>query len=291
MLWFENDTLKGRSFGRRSRHKRPVLEVRTRSTGRDRSRAMRIGVLVLVPIVLAAGIFLIWLGICQVGNVLFARNDRFVINRLEVRAASARTRALAREYTQIREGMNLFGFDIGKVRSHVMDHAPNFRSMRISRYLPGTVIIEVVERTPLARIGSRGGYVADGEGHVFIVRSGLGNLPTIQGCDRALLKPGLRVERNAMAALQVVEACDNPAFEMRVESVDVANPEYVEARMLYGDRKREVTLAWHGMGEESSAAQRALVQTLGRIKQAFDSDTGRKLTRLDATIEGKVYGK
>ena len=109
--------------------------------------------------------------------------------------------------------------------------------------------------------------------------------------DAAALKPGLLLERQALAALQVVEVCENPAFEMRVESVDVADPESIEVRLTYGDREREVRLAWRGMGEPGPAAQRDLLQALGRVKQAFDAEPGRRLTRLDATLDGKVYGK
>ena len=195
------------------------------------------------------------------------------------------------DYTQIKEGQNIFGFDIGAVREYVMANSPNFQSMTITRYLPNKVVINVIDRTPLARIGHRGGMVADSEGCVFISRSGTRGLPTIGGYDSRSLEPGMRLQGNALAALQVIEGCDSLQIDMRPLDVDVKDPERLVLKMEYRDRKREVLLTWNGMGQQTSAARRNLFDTLAYIKQAFDTPKGARLAYLDATVDGRLYGR
>ena len=282
--------MNGTQKRRRKKKQAPVLRVSARRRKKSNERTMRLLGLAAVPVGVIVGAFLLWLGVRELGALLYARSDAFTIRHLEVRAASTRTRALARDYTQIAEGQNIFEFDIRAVRDFVMANSPNFQSMTITRYLPDTVIIEVVDRTPLARIGRRGDMVADSEGYVFISRSGVRGLPTISGYDSAELKPGVQLEGPIVAALQVVEACEGPLLDMRPVDVDISDPEQIELKMEYGERTRAVKLTWRGMGQPSAAAHKQLMATLTFVKQAFDSPKGRRLSKLDATIEGRLYG-
>ena len=282
MMWFKK---------KRSRRRQPVLRVSARRRPKSQERMKRIAGLAAVPITVVVGVLLLWLGIRELGALLYARSDAFTIRHLEVRAASARTRALAREYTQIKEGQNIFGFDIGAVRDYVMANSPNFHSMTITRYLPDTVIIEVIDRTPLVRIGKRGDMVADSNGFLFISRTGVRGLPTIRGYDGETLKPGMRLQGGILAALQVVEACERPGLEIRPLDVDIGDPEKLVLKMEYRERKREVPLTWSGMGQRTAASHQNLTDTLDYVKQAFDTPKGQRLSYLDATIEGRLYGR
>ncbi|NQU39181.1 MAG: FtsQ-type POTRA domain-containing protein [Lentisphaerae bacterium] len=283
MAWFEEKN--------KSRKRKPVLRVSARRNAQRRDRMTRVAGIAAVPIAVIVGLFLLWLGIREVGKMLYARSDAFTIHHLEVRAASAQTRALARDYTQIKEGQNIFGFDIRAVRDYVMANSPNFQSMSITRYLPDTVIIEVVDRTPLVRIGRRGGMVADLDGYVFISRAGITGLPEIVGYNGPDLQPGMQLDGGILASLQLVEACEGPRFEMGVERVDIGNPEALVVRLEYAEKKREVTITWSGMGQRGDEARQDLLSTLLFVKQAFDAPQGRRVSQLDATIEGRLYGR
>ncbi|MBL7076006.1 MAG: FtsQ-type POTRA domain-containing protein [Kiritimatiellae bacterium] len=262
-----------------------------RRTRKKKTRYAHIAGLAAVPISVLIGVFLLWLCIRELGAFLYARSDAFVIRDLQVLATSPRTKALVKDYTQIKEGQNIFGFDIGAVREYVMANSPNFHSMTITRYLPDRVVINVIDRTPLARIGHRGGMVADSEGCVFIARTGTRGLPTISGYDSKDLEPGMQLEGSVLAALQVIEGCDSRQVDMRPLDVDVGDPEKLVLKMEYKDRKREVPLTWNGMGQQTSASLRSLSDTLGFIKQAFDDPKGARLSYLDATIDGRLYGR
>lgn len=267
-----------------------MLRVSARRS-RKKTRYAHIAGLAAVPLSVLLGVFLLWLGIRELGACLYARSDAFTIRHLEILATSPRTKALVKDYTQIKEGQNIFGFDIGAVRQYVLANSPNFQSMTITRDLPDRVVINVIDRTPLARIGRRGGMVADSEGCVFISRSGTRGLPTISGYDSRDLEPGMRLDGNILAALQVVESCESPPFDMRPMDINVADPEKLVLKMEYKDRKREVPLTWSGMGQPSSAARRSLSDTLTFVKQAFDTPKGARLSYLDATIDGRLYGR
>jgi cell division septal protein FtsQ len=281
--------LKSRKRSRRK--KTPVLRVSARRTRKKKTRYAHIAGLAAVPLSVLVGVFLLWLGIRELGALLYARSDGFIIRDLQVLATSPRTKALVKDYTQIKEGQNIFGFDITAVREYVMANSPNFQSLTITRYLPDRVVINVIDRTPLARIGHRGGMVADSEGCVFISRSGTRGLPAISGYDSRDLEPGMRVAGNVMAALQVVEGCESPQIDMRPLDVDVSDPEKLVLKMEYKDRKREVPLTWNGMGQQTTAARRSLAETLAYIRQAFDTPKGARLSYLDATIDGRLYGR
>lgn len=272
--------------------KTPVLRVSTRkSRKKKKARYGHIAGLVAVPVAVLMGIFLLWLGVREIGALLYARRDAFTIRDLQVLATSPRTKALVKDYTQIKEGQNIFEFDIGVVRAYVMANSPNFQSLTITRHLPDKVVINVIERTPLARIGHRGGMVTDGQGYVFISRSGARNLPTLRGYDSRGLEPGMQLDGNALAALQVIEGCQVPRMDMQPLDVDVGDPEKLVLKMEYRDRKREVPITWNGMGQPTAAAKRNLVETLVFIKDAFDSPEGVRLAYLDATINGRLYGR
>ncbi len=283
MAWFEPKI--------RSRKKTPVLRVSARRKQRKKGRYAHIAGLAAIPLSVLVGVFLLWLGIRELGRLLYGRSDAFIIRDLQVLATSPRTKALVKDYTQVKEGQNIFGFDIGAVREYVMANSPNFQSLTITRYLPDRVVINVIDRTPLARIGRRGGMVADSEGCVFISRTGARGLPSISGYDSRSLEPGMRLEGLVLAALQVIEGCESPQFDMRPLDVDVGDPEKLVLKMEYKDRKREVPLTWNGMGQQTSAALRDLAETLTFIKQAFDTPKGARLSYLDATIDGRLYGR
>ena len=290
-MWFDDEITGRRPWSHRSSRAKAVQRLKADVRGSDKFKTGRLALLVGAPVGLLVGLILLWFGVRAAGRALYSENPRFTITRLEVRAASPRTRALVREYTNLAEGMNIYGFDINAVREYVMKHAHGFLSMSISRQLPSTVIIEVVERTPLARVGQGGNLVADAEGHIFMAQAGSRDLPVIGGAKAGVVRPGGRVDDATQAALQVVEACDTPSLGLRVTSVAADNPEYLTVRVAYANLDREVKLAWPGMRERTPQSRTNLTTRLARLKDSFDSPEGQRMVKLDATFDGNIIGK
>jgi len=292
-MWFRDIELSGRSLrgGELKFGRQPSWKMHSRLNMRRGTGGARTAVFVLVPIILVAGGALLWWGARWAGRRLYSENDRFAIRCLEITGGPVITAELIREYTGIREGMNLFKVDIGKIRAKFLERAPNVRAMRISRYLPGTLRIEVAERHPLARIGRRGSLVADRDGYVFGIRSGLRALPSIEGYRDAHLKPGSRLRGAALAALEVLAMCDNPKLGLRVRAVEVDRDEYLVVSVSVGRPVTRVQLAWPGMGQGTRESQAHLLARLKGIRETLVSEEGRGLSELDATFGDRIYGR
>ncbi len=232
-----------------------------------------------------------WVALHVAGRRLFSENSRFRIAHLDFHGGGTLSADLIREFTQIREGMNLFDIDINAIRSDFLTRAPNVRAMTISRHLPDTIRIEVIERDPLARMGYRGHLVVDRDGHLFGKGRRARPLPVIIGYSDKDLKPGKRVGGIVFAALELLEVCDDPAVELVVDSVDVSSPEALTVLMRRGGVVKQVPIKWDDMGLRTEASQAALYKRLGQVRSAWDRPEGRRRSRLNATYDGQVVAE
>ncbi len=289
-MWFQSKR-KGRKRKRSNRRRASVLNVKAPRDGKRSAR--RISSIAFVVLILVAAVAVGALGVNWMGELLFSRNDRFAIERLEIKGGAIVTPELIREWTQIGEGMNLFAFNIRKVRHKFLQRAPNVRSIQIQRRLPSTLRIEVEERIPLARVGRSGPLVTDRRGFVFGLRTGTANLPSLVGYRAPALRPGTRLEATALAALQVLDACEDPRLGLSIDAIGVSHPEHLVLYRSPGEGPREIALWWEGMGRETESSQRRMMKRLGRISQVLGTDRARQVSRLDATHSdpGKIYGR
>jgi hypothetical protein len=184
-----------------------VLKVGTRGKTRPVFKSPQVAAFLLVPALAVTAIFLLWFVLKISGELLFSRNPAFTITRLDIQGSSPVIRDYIVGKQNIREGVNLFAFDVGEIREEFLRAAPSFKSMRIQRILPGTLTVKVVEREPLARIGRKGGFVVDREGFVFGPRVRKQNLPYIVGYKGPLLKPGGRIQSAGRDAVAVLDIC------------------------------------------------------------------------------------
>jgi len=289
-MWFDDEEVTGRRlflFKRRAGRKAILKVNNTRWT--DKKSSQRLGAGVLLAGVVVAVTACLWLGFSFVGRALFSTNNRFVIKNLVIQEGTVINRELIEEYTQIKEGMNLFAFDIAKVRKDFVRQSPNVKSMEISRQIPDTLKISVVERVPVARIGRKSPFVADGEGYIFGLRSGYRELPVVTGYRDPGLRPGSRLCGMSLAALEVLEACYDSKIGLHVDEVDINNPEYLVLYIPDGEKVKEVDLSWQDMGKLTGESKKRLQEKLLGIVQTLQSPDGRRMLRINATLEGKLF--
>ena len=292
-MWFEDEEITGRRLpaGRRGRGT-SVLSVGLANESRKHGTAQRTAVIVLVGVAAAGGALLAYLGLRAAGRSLFSENPAFAITRIDVKAGNDASRKLAKEYTRLAEGMNIFAFNIRDVREFVLRRAHGFKAISISRRLPGTVEVEVVERMPLARLGPQGNLVADSEGKVFALTAGAAALPLILGYPNAQLQPGLNLAGASAAALQVLELCSDPRVYLDIESIRIDRPGRLVLTITSAGARKEVeNFAWAGMGQRTPGSREALRQKVLLLKQALDKPQSRQLTKMDATFEDRIYGR
>jgi len=292
MLFDETGSKRARGGGkRRSSSSRNRYRVEARVKRGDSKRMYRIGAVILLVSVVLGFFAAAFAGLLFTRDLLFARNDRFVIRNIEVLDGQIKTADMIREYLAyegISVGSNLFSFDIEAFESLYLKRNPLVKAIHVTRQFPDRLEVAIRERDPLVRLGQRGSLVADSEGFVFRLSSNLHRLPVIIGCKDPKLEPGKHVRGAARAAVEVLTVCDNPRVGLRIVGVDVSKPDYLLMHFLTPDGIKEARLAWEGMGSGLPEAKRDLLLRLGRLKQAAKNDRGRH-GQYDATLPGRVY--
>jgi len=230
-----------------------------------------------------------WLGCSFVFRALLSNNDRFKIEHLNITGGSALSRDLVTEYTQIKEGMNLFSFNITKVWKDFIKYQPNVKTLRISRQLPDTLEINITDRVPLARIGRKSPFVADNEGCIFSLKGSARSLSVMTGYRDPGMKPGCKLcGTMAMAALEVLEVSRSSELGLFIDEVELNNPEYIVLYILDGDKVKEVDLAWPEMGKQNQVSRKKLQKKLSDLVNAMKSESGRKMRRFNARFDDIV---
>jgi len=288
-MWFDDEDIHpGRfSFRKRGNRRKAILNVNTRYT--DKKTSQRVGTGVLLTAVVIGFTIFTWLGCGLLFRAMFSNNDRFKIEHLNITGGSTLSRDLIKEYTQLKEGMNLFSFNINKVWRDFTKDQPNVKTMKISRQLPDTLEINITERVPIARIGRKSPFVADNEGCVFTSPGSSRNMPVITGCRDPGMKPGARLHSTmAMAALEALEMSRSSDLGILIDEIELNNPEYIVLYILDGDKVKEVDLAWPAMGKQDPDSKKKLRKKLFDLAQIMRSESGRKITRFNARLDDIV---
>jgi hypothetical protein len=93
-----------------------------------------------------------------------------------------------------------------------------------------------------------------------------------------------------VAALQVLEACDDPKVGIAVGSIDVDAEDHLAVYLKPGSPANGFKLSWKGMGARTRRSRENLGQQLQRVCQVLQQPGTRRHSMLDATYEGRIYG-
>ncbi|MCK4565564.1 MAG: FtsQ-type POTRA domain-containing protein [Verrucomicrobia bacterium] len=254
--------------------------VRTRKRkGADSSalarRATTIALLLLVVIGILFGITQ---GFKWISRKLFSENPRFEMQHLVVSSDGRLTEDRIREYIELAEGTNLFAVsfaDIDKKLSGVSD----IESVRLERKLPHTLIVEVKERMPVARItglNNKYPFLLDRYGYVLPPRPGAASLPLIKGLDTELRLGSQTGHPDVKTALEIIALCDSRGYlrtYARIESMDVKYSDFIDMRLAGEIRIR--------MPRYSLKSKLQYLDTLLKIERG----KGRPVKEVDLTVD------
>lgn len=285
-MWFDDKEIILRNLGknRKRQPSKTILGVNTRASSVLNAESYKLGVFVLIPVLMVIVGIVVWL----VWTSIFAKNVKFIINKVDIESGKLISKDLIKEWTGITEGKNMFDFNIGEAREKVLRECKTIKLFEISRKFPDTVKMTVVERTPVAIVAEGSRLVADREGIVFPVKSGFAEMPLIRGISNQRLKPGSKVEGNALLALELFETSRyNFKDQLDIVAIDVSNKEYL---VLYlGDRK-VVKLAWKKMSEQTEESHETLLSKLGELAKYLQNDTKAVCSVLDYTFDDRIIG-
>ena len=232
----------------------------------------------------------VWGGWKLFENYYFRSQKLFVLRNMSsnvtITTGKTLTPDLVCEVLGIREGINLFSLPIEQKRKELLDQAPNIRDISIVRRMPDKLAITIIEREPIARVGSNG-RVVDEEGVVFVRYAGTGGLPIVKGSDEfAQVKPGDRLHGMNMAAVRLVNCSLRPECRLRILVVDTFKDDYL---FLTLSDHRQAKIAWDGMQDDEKNTETKMQRQFDKLAKAMDSDIGRPCQVWDATHSGRIF--
>ena len=210
---------KKRANSRRRRKKSLNVSFSKRLTGSfDGVSAHVLVASLAVALALCVGL---WFGIKSMGGMLFSDNPMFTIQTLELNSSDRVARDYIRGKLRIDHGANLFGVNIAKARLEFLRFAPHYRAMEITRILPSTMRITLVEREPIARFGRNATYVVDEHGYIFRPRGRRADLPAVHGHGGETVQPGERLSGLAADAVALIDYCRQAEFDLDIAIADI----------------------------------------------------------------------
>jgi cell division septal protein FtsQ len=285
-------SVKARSRKGKRRQKSPnLIRLNVKKTNkRNHSAQSRVKAVVsMLSIVVLVGLILgLWAGSRFIVRKLYSRNSTFIIKHIDIKGSMILSSTLVREYTKIDEGLNLFDLNIRQIRNDFLRRVPSVKSIDISRKLPDTLEINIVERIPLARLGLNSPLVVDRYGMIFVFKGPASQLPVLIGYDKKRSRPGVKILGIAQAALEALVAIeDDPSLGLDVARVGVGYDNYLLLRLTDG---KIIKLAWNDMGMQTDISQEELLVKLSKVSVALHSKRGMNLTVLNATLDKDMPG-
>jgi cell division protein FtsQ len=205
----------------------------------------RVATIALLLVVAVGGLFAVYKGCEWIKGELFSKNPRFEVHHLEISCDGKLGEDYIREISGLREGMNLFEFSFGQIEEKLTG-VSRIESVYLERKLPHTLIVDVKERVPVARIvGTRATkypFLVDRYGYVLPHRtSSAAALPLIKGIDQELPLGEQLKNQDVETALKIVALCESTSYlrtYVRIESLDVTYSDFIDLRLQGGIRVR-----------------------------------------------------
>lgn len=281
-MWFKQDKTAEPDKGRRG----DVAKINTRRDQRQNEKQLPLPKVVWIPL---AGFLAVGLGALltwKLGAVLFWDNPKYTIRKLEIHVEGATiTPVHVREYMHIGEGTNMFTANLTSLRSDFLRKAPIAKSVKLQRRLPDALIIEVIERIPVARLGRWGSLAVDREGYVFNLRAGGRDYPLITGYADTGLKPGGRVDQSAMNAIEIIDICNRSKLgeQVKIASLEIGPKDHLEMYLTAGEK---IKVGWENMDKNLPDLRQKAEHKLITLASALraSEERGRRLVNLDLTF-------
>ena len=164
------------------------------------------------------------------------------------------------------KGRNIFDIDIKKEARYIWEAYPQYKNVRIIKFLPGSLMIDFIKRKPVGIIALHRYFYVDMDQVIFNIPSGLAalELPQIRGLETKIFgpKPGAKYNLKELAlALNIIKELNRTRVSRfyKVKAVDVANP--ANASFL---------LEAHGQLTNDPKAKEAKTQTALEVKIGQD---------------------
>ncbi len=260
---------------RRNRLKKSVQKKRTRIMHR---------VLTGLKLLALMGIILAVSALFMAGYAAVTQTDYFRTQAIRVQGQSRLSRQAVLEQAGIAAGDNLIAVNLQLVRKRLLAH-PWIAAARVAREIPGTIVIEVVEHSPLAVLDLGRKFVLNMHGRIFkeYGPQDPGNLPLVTGIvygDISLGDDALSTNMAAvMQVLQSSRAKESPLAYGDIKEIHVDTE--MGITLVAWENRRKIKLGFDGY----EAKYRRLKQLLPHLRR---DKTWRAFTVIDANDPDRI---
>ena len=247
--------------------------------------------------------FLLSVFIAVIGGFYYAfhayyrkSTDLFVVKDTEeniiIDTGRTVTPDLVKMFLGIKEGVNLFSINVDEKRDELLKKAPSIKDISIQRYMPDRLVISIIEREPVARVGIDG-QVVDDEGVVFARSSkDASTLPVIcktkiKGKPKMPV-PGDRLQGMDMAAVRLAASTFRPDCKTRLNYIDTSKSRYLH--LIFPDG-REARIAWDDMDKFTSRTWDKMILQFDRLIDCMETDVGKLHHLWDAQHPKRIYAR
>lgn len=241
-----------------------------------RRRAVRTAFLTFLTLgILAGAVF----GFIRVRERYFVGNPAYALKEIDVRTDGGLARDSIVKTAGLQLGINLFLVEVGEAAAR-LEQLPQVEKASVRRVFPGTVVIEIIERRPVAWVLPLGSHetreqiaantaslFADANGKLMHIRQPAPEhvaLPIVRGCPSTELRPGAQLRAEApLAALAwlAVYKDSGVAARFSAQEIDISRGYALAVTDRLG---LAVTFAVEGYGVEPAtyAEQLARLDTI-----------------------------
>lgn len=207
--------------------------------------ARRVVTITLLLLVVAGFFTAVYKGYEWIKDGLFSKNPRFEIHHLVISCDGNLGEDYIREISGLHEGMNLFEFSFKEI-DEKLSGVSRIESVYLERKLPNTLVVEVKERVPVAKITgarkTRYPFLVDRYGFVLPHRRSVAaTLPLIKGLDAELPLGEQLTQKDVEITLKIIALCESTSYlrsYVRLESLDVQYSDFIDLRLQGGIRVR-----------------------------------------------------
>lgn len=248
------------------------------------SRRWRMALAALAMLMLVSSLVVsFWL----VNSFLFSNNNHFRLKEVQVSSSgwwNKRTTKTRELLNLPSYDTNLFKLDLRELRAKLENH-PSIRQAEVSRILPDTLEIKIIERIPRAFLNDiKSRWVIDDSGMIMDRESSIqmdNGLPVILGIDgRINLAPGGNIPELA-PVLNLIMLTVTEFSDIKITSISVSNPRLLTIMLYYqGVDKRYIAYIPNNRINTSSDIREMLFKLRSNIDNALRAGDTRNVIHL-----------
>ena len=213
-----------------------------------------------------------------------ANSPRYRLRNVVINAQTLNEDDL-RAFLHVEIGTPIFDIDLADRRKRLLSIS-TIASAKVTRRLPDTLVVEISERDPVARL-RRTNLMLDRDGTVFVLAGGAHLLPIITGYQGrgGPLAPGDKATGMLVAAIELLRFAGDGEGRLPMTDIDLASDDYLLFTLT---DQRQARIAWDNMSSRSEESRESLRTRVYMLLAAMNDPRSAGRSLFDASIDPKT---